>query len=883
MFMMTDIVGSTRLWERFGDLMGSVLADHDALVNGVVERHDGVVFKHTGDGTIAVFDLATDAVNAASTLTEEIAALDCGPVRTLQLRISLHAGDALERDGDFFGPPVNCVARLNSVAHPGQILMTGAAHQSLPEGLADGIDLGKHLLADLSEEHRIWQLGAGLHPPLRTPRVGRQNLPRSATELVGRVADIDRLRVMLRERRLVTIVGLGGAGKTRLALEVAGTVSGSFEGGTWFVDLRTMGAGDDVAGACLTGIGVSTATEPNAPPVTPYDALVDFFRGTGSLLILDNCEHVVAPVADFVHRIQALLPGLTVLATSREPLELPAERVFRIPPMGRDGVALFIERVGAIGLDLAETSWAVADVERICERLDGLPLAIELAAAKASIMSPSELLTRLDDRFKLLVSRRAEEPTLQAMMDSSFDLLMPDERQLLRELSVFSGSFNVGAVEAVVSARSEAVPLLEALVAKSLVSANRGPTTRFRLLETVKLYAGGLLDAAGETPGVQARHTAWVHALCDDGDDWTTGARTVARINELDEIVGCLRRLEEHGDLHTEPAIGSLAMAEVWVDAGRLHEGLPWFRAIANAHGRAGNTRAQISALSGMANVAWFSGPVAFCEEICDEALDILAQQPSEAWSTRTIDRLAAASLHLFKGLCCRVTNRGEQAHRHAMRSLEIDTGPDAFVGPMAMALDSMLNFDPDAAASYATRSIEAAGTDPTSALYASRWVAAVVAMSEGRGADAVNHTKAAVQLLAGCPNSPRLGAAMSAHAFALALDDQPQAVVAALETNLGPLGENRQASWEASQCVALALNSLGQQDLNTAVALLDAIPTGSFQTGFHYTVAKQIADQRCQAAGRPIGTTPPLDPADRRALIELTIANQRQASAADL
>jgi class 3 adenylate cyclase len=388
-FLFTDIEGSTRRWQDEPDAMRALLVEHDAILHDAVDTHRGHLFKHTGDGVAAAFASASDAVNAAVYAQQ-------GLHGVFQVRMGLHTGEAELRDGDYFGSTLNRCARLMGIAHGGQIVCS-AATVELVRDRDDLRDLGEHRLRDLSRAERVWQVGDGEFAALRSLDMARTNLPLQLSSFVGRASEVEALAALLAEHRLVTLTGVGGVGKTRLALEVGAEVLPLFADGVWVVELAPLAHDELVLQTIAEVLGVAAQTgEPLA------NTLVSRLKAKLLLVIIDNCEHVLSPVARFVDRLAASAPGVRVLATSREPLGVSAERVRAVPPLveGTEAVELFIDRATQAGATFNESQRL--SIGEICVRLDGIPLAIELAAARARMMAPSQIAERLDQRFRLL-------------------------------------------------------------------------------------------------------------------------------------------------------------------------------------------------------------------------------------------------------------------------------------------------------------------------------------------------------------------------------------------------------------------------------------------------------------------------------------------------
>jgi predicted ATPase/class 3 adenylate cyclase len=541
-FLFTDLEVSTRLWDLEPDSMQVALARHDAMLRTAVEAHSGTVVKGRGDGLHAVFATADAAVRAAIACELAIES-EVWPVsEPLRARIGIHTGVAELRDGDYFGSAVNRAARLEGVAHGGQIICSQATADLARDVLAEGVgflDLGEHRLRDLTRAERVFQVSApGLQSgfaPL--PSVGRVpgNLPVQVTSIVGREADSARVAGVLGQARVVTLTGVGGVGKTRLALHVAeqASMSGRYADGCWLCELASVRDPELVPDALLAALGV-----PPRSVMSVTESLVEFLRAKQLLLVLDNCEHLLHPVVQLVSRMEQACSGVQILATSREGLNVVGEWIvavssLAVPEVGGDveaiarydAVRLFVERARAARQDFALDSTNAEAIAQICRRIDGIPLAIELAAARVVALSPSELATRLDDRFRVLGGGRRgaveRHQTLRATIDWSYDLLNETERRLLERLSVFAGGFTLAAAEAVASGdgiEPDAVlDLLVSLVAQSLIIADsRGPNTRYWLYETIRQYAAERLENRGDADQVRDAHVHFFLRYMED-------------------------------------------------------------------------------------------------------------------------------------------------------------------------------------------------------------------------------------------------------------------------------------------------------------------------------------------------------------------------------
>lgn len=540
-FLFTDVEKSTRLWEEQPEGMRSALARHDALLRQAIEQHGGYVFKTIGDAFCAAFATAPDAVSTALAAQQALRGEQTEGAHALSVRMALHTGTAEAREGDYFGQPLNRVARLLTAAHGGQILLSNATQELARDTLPDRVglrDLGEHRLKDLTRPEHVYQL---LHPhlradfpPLRTLNECPNNLPAQLTPLVGREKEVEAVVALLRrpEVHLVTLTGPGGTGKTRLSLQTAAEIVEDYSRGVFFVPLAPVNDPDLV----IPAIAQTLRIEEDAGR-SFAELLKAHLGGEPMLLVLDNFEHV-STAAPQVSDLLSSCPGLKVLATSRSSLRLRGEQEFAVPPLPLPGrrppppvetlaqygaVRLFIDRASAIKPDFVVNNENAPDIAEICARLDGLPLAIELAAARIKMFSPSALLTRLENRLKLLTGGARDSParhqTLSTAIAWSYDLLDAEEQRLFRQLSVFAGGCTVEAVEAVCSGEAEAELLdsLNSLLDKSLVrqEERENGEPRFLMLETIRDYARERSAESQELPLIRERHARYYTELAE--------------------------------------------------------------------------------------------------------------------------------------------------------------------------------------------------------------------------------------------------------------------------------------------------------------------------------------------------------------------------------
>jgi predicted ATPase/class 3 adenylate cyclase len=532
-FLFSDLESSTRLWEEHAEAMKEALAGHDVLLRDAVEAHGGWVVKTTGDGLHAVFETAHAAAMAAVAAQKSLSEQRWGATGPLRVRMGLHTGEADARAGDYFGPVVNRAARLTAAAHGGQILVSRATEAVLRDHLGGDLELvglGEHRLRDLSRPEGVFQLrGPGLaedFPPLRSLDAFPGNLPLQVSSFIGRDREVARIAKALGEARVVTLTGVGGVGKTRLAMQVAAEVLPRFREGAWLCELGAIRDPAGVVGGLAAVFGVTARANQSLE-----DSLVEFLRTKQLLLVVGNCEHLLESVADLLDLLERSCAAVVVLATSREGLSLEGEQVVPVPSLpapaadadldaaGRcDAVHLFVERARGVDPEFNLTAENAAAVAQVCRRLDGVPLAIELAAARVSAMNPAELARGLDRRFETLAGGRRgavqRHQTLRAAIDWSYELLTEPERRLLARLPVFAGGCTRDAAEFVCASAPIAIAqmfeLLAGLVARSLAVADRDrPETRYWLLETIREYGEERLAEHGETEELRARHARY--------------------------------------------------------------------------------------------------------------------------------------------------------------------------------------------------------------------------------------------------------------------------------------------------------------------------------------------------------------------------------------
>lgn len=541
-FLFSDIEGSTERWERDRAAMQEAVRLHDRLMREAIAAHDGHVFKTIGDAFCAAFATPESAVRAALDAQVALAAADFSAVGGLRVRIAVNTGTADERDGDYFGPTVNRVARLTSSGHGGQVLLSDATHALVQNELPRATrfsDLGSHRFKDLAQSEHVWQVTViglpGDFPRLNSLDTLPNNLPIQVSSFYGHEQDLEDLKVQLLEHRLITLFGAGGVGKTRLAAQLGAEVLDRFSDGVWIADLASTTEPELVWNVVAKVLSVNQAHSRMSD-----ESMIQFLNPRQLLLILDNCEHVLEAAARLADAIHRQCPGVRILTTSREALGVGGEKVVRVaslavPEKVADLHATFALSFGAVALfvdraSLVDQSFRLGDnnasiVSDICRRLDGIPLAIELAAARVKVMSVATIAQRLNERFEILTggSRTAlpRQKTLMALFDWSYDFLSIEERVMFNRVAIFAGGFSSDASSVVCAGdgieQRDVLDLIASLVDKSLaVVDTSGNRERFRLLESPRQYALAKLTASGERELVARRHAEYFRGIAQE-------------------------------------------------------------------------------------------------------------------------------------------------------------------------------------------------------------------------------------------------------------------------------------------------------------------------------------------------------------------------------
>jgi len=655
----TDIEGSTERWEHFPQAMHAVLARHDAMLQRAIAEHRGKIVVTTGDGVLAVFESAGDAVQAALAAQAALGAADWHDVGGLKVRMGLHTGEAVETQGNYHAPALNRGARLMAAGHGGQILLSAATYELIRDQLPLGVelrDLGEHRLKDLVRPEHVFQIGAAEaareFAPLKTADERPTNLPLEVTSLIGREQEAAQLQALLRrdDVRLVTLTGVGGVGKTRLSLRVAAELLEEFRDGVFFVELAPVSDTQLVPPAIAQALGVK---ESGDKPLR--DSVAAFLRDKHLLLVLDNFEHVLgaAPVLGVLLQSAA---RLKVLVSSRIVLHVYGELEYAVQPLpvleprlltaGLEtvcqcpAVKMFIARSQLVKPDFVLTHETAPAVAEICTRLDGLPLAIELAAARIKVLPPQALLARLESRLKVLTGGARDLParqqTVRGAIDWSYELLDGAEKELFAWLSVFAGGWTMAAAEAVWSATDDqSLDLLDglsSLVDKSLVrQEDRGPhgEPRFSMLEMLREYAAERLVASGAWGTARRAHAGYFLALVEEAEPHLTRAEQVewlARLeDEHDNLRAVLRWALDGGEVALGLRLAGLT-GQFWWLRGYLSEARGWLEALlasTPAPGAAGVRNDRARALWQAARFADAQGDTKRAEVLAEESRNL--------------------------------------------------------------------------------------------------------------------------------------------------------------------------------------------------------------------------------------------------------------------
>ena len=666
-FLFTDIEGSTALLQRLGDRgYAEILDEHRRLLRAAFEEGQGQEADTQGDAFLVAFSRARDAVGAAVSAQRALTKHAWPDGASLRVRMGLHTGEPLSGESGYVGMDVHRAARIAAVGHGGQVLVSDATHGLVAKDLPDGVslrDMGEHRLKDLAHPHRLFQIVAADlpvdFPRIRSLDVLPNNLPRQLTSFIGREKEIAEIERLLSTAYLVTLIGSGGAGKTRLGLQVAADVLENYSDGVWLSEFAP------IADPALVPKTVASALSvPEQPGRDMTETLVDVLRPKTVLLVLDNCEHLLTACRDLVVALLRKCPRVRILATSREGLGIPGETLWRVPSLSMpdlrhlppseelvlyDAVRLFVDRAVAAAQGFTVTSENASAVAQVCQRLDGIPLAIELAAARVKVLAVEQIAVRLNDQFRLLTGGSRivlpRQQTLRAAIDWSYDLLSSKERAVLRRLSVFAGGCTLEAAERVCAGKrvkeEEILDLITRLVDKSLVIAETlGGEVRYRTPETIRQYGQDRLLASGEATEVRTQHRTCYLDLAERAEARIRGPEEIMWLNRLELEHDNLRAAlglstTEEEDAEIRLRLGA-ALWVLWDIHTHWGEGRKWLE-IALARSIGIKSTARVKALRGQGILAYRGGDYGKAMALCDESLALARELGDQTGIARAL------------------------------------------------------------------------------------------------------------------------------------------------------------------------------------------------------------------------------------------------------
>lgn len=668
-FLFTDIEGSTKLAQQHPDEMPVLLARHHQILHHTIERYKGYVFQVVGDSFAAAFHSASDALNAALDAQRELHNEAWTPA-PIKVRMGIHTGAAHlqidSKDNAYSGyATIALTQRIMSAGYGGQVLISGATHELVRDVLPENtelLDVGEKRLKDLLRPEHLYQLSIfelpSTFPPLKTLDVFLNNLPTQLTTFIGREIEIAKVKQELDSHRLVTLTGSGGTGKTRLSLQVAADLLEKFDHGVWFVELAPLTDSDLIPQTILSTIGIQ-----EQPGKTPLEVLKEYLHKKQTLIVLDNCEHLVSASAEMANTLLNAAPKLKIMASSREALGVKGEALYPVPSLSLpdikrlpaieqlsqyEAVRLFIDRALLVAPHFGVDKDNAPHIAQICYRLDGIPLAIELAAARIKMLSVEQISKRLDDRFRLLTggARTAlpRQQTLRALIDWSYDILSENERLLLRRLSVFAGGWTLEAAEEVCIGQddilsNDILDLLSQLVNKSLVvvmEQSQSGETRYRMLETIRQYAREKLLEAGGSESIRDQHLAYFVKLVEQAEPELYFSNQIFWLNKLDDELDNLRMAMEWALAKDVRSGLQLIIAGrfFWEARGDIREVQSWMEPLLDQYNEGDSLRARALVVHG--SILGTEGKLAQAEILTNKGLELsraISDKHAEAFS----------------------------------------------------------------------------------------------------------------------------------------------------------------------------------------------------------------------------------------------------------
>jgi len=668
-FLFTDIEGSTKLAQGHPDQWESLRARHHAILQSSMDAHNGYVFQIIGDAFCVAFHTASDGLNAAIDAQRSFQTEDWDDT-PIKVRMGIHTGEAQSHNNEYHGYlTLSLVQRIMSAGHGGQILLSNANEILLRGQLPKDVtlrDMGEHKFKDVIQLVRVFQVVApdlqSDFPALHALDVFPNNLPTQLTSFVGREKELEDVKKLLQDSHVLTLIGPGGTGKTRLSLQSANESLTNYSNGVWLVELAPIL--DPLLVPRTTAIAIGLRDEPQRPVI---DMLCDYLREKRMLILLDNCEHLVNGCAQMANKILQAAPYVRILASSREALGIAGEVTYRVPSLGLpdlghlpsyetldqyEAVKLFIDRAVAAVSTFAVTNDNAPALAQICHRLDGIPLAIELAAAKVRVLNVEQIAKRLDDRFRLLTggSRTAMErhQTLRATIDWGYNLLTPSEQVLFRRLSVFVGGWTLEAAESVCGFEGlesvEVLDVLTHLVDKSFVMVDEGAKiSRYRMLETIRQYAREKLTGSGEADIIRDRHLDYFLKLKESAEPKLRSAQQLIWLNLLEAEHDNLRTAVEWSLGRDDPEVGLRFTGTGWFFwgmRGYSKEGARFLKTALEKPGAEERSAVRARALTGMAYMARYQGDLLASTNAALEGVEIWREVGDNWWLAFTLGRL---------------------------------------------------------------------------------------------------------------------------------------------------------------------------------------------------------------------------------------------------